>query len=113
LARQLDGELQEFVDKLRDELIEILAFVEVNIDYAEEDLPQDLQNQIKNRLLNIQNLLQNTLEGSKSREGLIDGFKVSIILMQIVGKSSILKSLLRYERAIISDIAVTTRDTIV
>jgi tRNA modification GTPase len=112
LARQLDGELQEFVDKLRDELIEILAFVEVNIDYAEEDLPQDLQNQIKNRLLNIQNLLQNTLEGSKSREGLIDGFKVSIIGKPNVGKSSLLNTLLRYDRAIISDIAGTTRDTI-
>jgi len=112
LSRQLTGELQKFVDRLRDDLVEILAFVEVNIDYAEEDLPQDLQNQIKNRLINIKNLLSETLESSKSREGLIDGFKVSIVGKPNVGKSSLLNALLKYDRAIISDIAGTTRDTI-
>jgi len=112
LSRQLNGELQEFVDSLRDKLVEILAFIEVNIDYAEEDLPEDLQNQIKEKLINIENLLIDTYEGSCSREGLIDGYKVSIIGKPNVGKSSLLNTLLRFDRAIISDIAGTTRDTI-
>jgi tRNA modification GTPase len=112
LSRQLKGELQIYVNQLRDKLVEILAFVEVNIDYAEEDLPTELQDQILQKLKDIENTLQKTYDGSKSREGLIDGFKVSIIGKPNVGKSSLLNSLLLYDRAIISDIAGTTRDTI-
>ena len=47
LSKQLRGDLGKFVDKIRDELLEIMAYVEVNIDYAEEDLPSDLIEQIK------------------------------------------------------------------
>ena len=112
LARQLKGELQNFVEKIRDELVEILAFVEVNIDYAEEDLPQDLLKQIEEKLKNMTTLLKNTYESSKRREGLIEGFKVAIVGKPNVGKSSLLNSFLNFERAIISDIAGTTRDTI-
>ena len=112
LARQLKGELKEFVDEVRDSLVEILAFVEVNIDYAEEDLPADLLDMIREKLSNLQSRLKITLESSKRREGLIEGFKVAIIGKPNVGKSSLLNSLLNYDRAIISDIAGTTRDTI-
>ncbi len=112
LARQLKGELQEFVDKIRDDLVEILAFVEVNIDYAEEDLPKNLLQQIENRLDNMYVLLKNTYESSQRREGLIEGFRVAIIGKPNVGKSSLLNSFLNYDRAIISEIAGTTRDTI-
>lgn len=112
LTRQMKGEVKEFVEKVREELVEILAFVEVNIDYAEEDLPLDLLEQIKEKLQNITQDLEYTYESSLRREGLINGFKVSIIGKPNVGKSSLLNSLLNYDRAIISDIAGTTRDTI-
>ena len=112
LARQLKGELQDFVEKIRDDLVEILAFVEVNIDYAEEDLPADLLEQIQSKLDDMCLLLKNTYESSKRREGLIEGFKVAIIGKPNVGKSSLLNSLLNFDRAIISEIAGTTRDTI-
>ena len=56
--------------------------------------------------------LTNTLDASKRREGMIEGFKVAIIGKPNVGKSSLLYKLLNYDRAIISDIAGTTRDTI-
>ena len=112
LSRQLKGELHDYVEKLRDKLVEILAFIEVNIDYAEEDLPQTLQMQIAEKLHEIDNTIAQTLQASRSREGLIEGFKVAIIGKPNVGKSSLLNALLHYDRAIISDIAGTTRDTI-
>ncbi len=112
LARQMKGELKDFVYKIREDLIEILAFVEVNIDYAEEDLPPDLVHQISDKLSNLSLLLKTTYDSSKKREGLIEGFRVAIVGKPNVGKSSLLNSLLNYDRAIISEIAGTTRDTI-
>jgi tRNA modification GTPase len=112
LTRQMRGEIKEFVKNVRENLIKILAFVEVNIDYAEEDLPENLMNQIENKLEKLENELKITYESSKRREGLIDGFKVSIVGKPNVGKSSLLNALLNYDRAIISDIAGTTRDTV-
>lgn len=112
LSRQLKGELQNYVNELRDKLVEILAFIEVNIDYAEEDLPLTLQKQIEEKLISIDNEIVKTLQASKSREGLIEGFKVAIVGKPNVGKSSLLNALLHFDRAIISDIAGTTRDTI-
>jgi len=112
LTKQLRGDLKEFVMALRDSLVEVLAFVEVNIDYAEEDLPQDLIDQIEEKLLENIALLEKTVETSRRREGLLNGFKVCIIGKPNVGKSSLLNALLSYNRAIISDIAGTTRDTI-
>lgn len=112
LAKQLKGELSDFVNDIREDLLFMLAYTEVNIDYAEEDLPSDIYEQIQNKLDKIEEKLANTLDASKRREGLIEGFKVAIIGKPNVGKSSLLNKLLNFDRAIISDIAGTTRDTI-
>lgn len=112
LASQMKGSLKEFIEKVRDDIIHILAFSEVSIDYAEEDLPEDLVLQIKAKLDELYKLLQKTLQASKSREGLMQGFRVAIVGKPNVGKSSLLNALLNFERAIVSDIAGTTRDTI-
>ena len=112
LARQLKGELTNFVNEIREDLLFMLAYTEVSIDYAEDDLPTDIFEQIKNKMEKIIVKLSNTLDASKRREGMIEGFKVAIIGKPNVGKSSLLNKLLNYDRAIISDIAGTTRDTI-
>lgn len=112
LARQLKGELTNFVNEIREDLLFMLAYTEVSIDYAEDDLPKDIFEQIKNKMEKIIVKLSNTLDASKRREGMIEGFKVAIIGKPNVGKSSLLNKLLNYDRAIISDIAGTTRDTI-
>ncbi len=112
LARQLKGELTNFVNEIREDLLFMLAYTEVSIDYAEDDLPSDIFEQIKNKMEKIIVKLSNTLDASRRREGMIEGFKVAIIGKPNVGKSSLLNKLLNYDRAIISDIAGTTRDTI-
>jgi len=112
LAKQLKGDLSNYVNEIRESLIEILAHIEVLIDYAEEDLDPNLLNTILDKVDSAIKVLSHTLNISKRREGLLKGYKIAIIGKPNVGKSSLLNSLLSYNRAIISQIAGTTRDTI-
>jgi len=112
LARHLKGELRGFINSIRDELVEVLAYIEVNIDYAEEDLPKSVVSDLLIKLDKLKSNLENSYNISIRNEALIDGFKVSIIGKPNVGKSSLLNKLVAYDRAIVSDIAGTTRDTI-
>jgi tRNA modification GTPase len=112
LAKQMKGELKTFVDESREALLRSLAYSEVMIDYAEEDIPDDIMESIVNQLDGLSSKIEQIVDASHRRRGLIEGFKVAIIGKPNVGKSSLLNALLSYDRAIVSDIAGTTRDTI-
>ena len=112
LARNLRGELADFVANLRAALVKTLAFVEVCIDYAEDDLPSDVLQSSQEMLSQNIASLEKITRISRSRKGLIEGFKVAIVGKPNVGKSSILNSMLSFSRAIVSDEAGTTRDLI-
>jgi len=112
LAKQMKGELKHFVDESREALLRSLAYSEVMIDYAEEDIPDDIMQSIVTQLNALTLKIEEIVDASHRRRGLIEGFKVAIIGKPNVGKSSLLNALLTYDRAIVSDIAGTTRDTI-
>jgi tRNA modification GTPase len=112
LAKQLKGELKEFIDQSRESLLKAIAYSEVMIDYAEEEMPKDILENISTQLDSLIEHITKIVDASHRRRGLIEGFKVAIVGKPNVGKSSLLNALLSYDRAIVSDIAGTTRDTI-
>ncbi|HEC2743700.1 TPA: tRNA uridine-5-carboxymethylaminomethyl(34) synthesis GTPase MnmE [Campylobacter jejuni] len=112
IARNMQGNLGELLEKIRTDLVKTLAFVETSIDYTDDDLPSDLLEQISTMCQENSKILKEIYTLSQSKKGLIEGFKIAIVGKPNVGKSSLLNALLSYERAIVSDIAGTTRDTI-
>lgn len=111
--KELNGNLSNKIDLLREKLIEIISNIEVNIDYPEyEDINKVTNEQIYPKIKELIQEIDDLIASSEDRKIIKEGITIGIIGKPNVGKSSLLNAILEEEKAIVTDIEGTTRDTI-
>ncbi len=108
----LNGELKDRINVYQDTLTDILADIEAKLDYPEYEYDDTETNDVKTKIKNLIDNLQNLINDSKSGLIIKNGVKVAIVGEPNVGKSSLLNALTKSNKAIVTDIAGTTRDIV-
>lgn len=110
--QQMRGGFSSEIKNLRQELLNFASLIELELDFAEEDVAFADRKQLENLLLKIQVVLKNLLDSFALGNVIKKGVPIAIVGAPNVGKSTLLNCLLNEDKAIISDIAGTTRDSI-
>ncbi len=109
---QLEGSLSAEIKKIRARMMDLLVNITVNIDYPDEDIEELTYEKMEDEISQLVDMIENLLDTADSGRIIREGLKVAIIGKPNVGKSSLMNSLLKENRAIVTDIPGTTRDTI-
>ncbi|WP_394972432.1 tRNA uridine-5-carboxymethylaminomethyl(34) synthesis GTPase MnmE [uncultured Croceitalea sp.] len=110
--RQMRGGFSNEIKKLRQELLDFASLIELELDFSEEDVEFANRSQFKELLSKIEIVLKRLIDSFAVGNVIKNGIPVTIVGEPNVGKSTLLNSLLNEERALVSDIAGTTRDTV-
>lgn len=111
--KQMDGRLSRLIKNLRQDLLETVAHVEVNIDYPEyDDVEEMSHDMMRKKTKEVHREIEKLLEVAKQGKILREGISTAIIGKPNVGKSSLLNALIQENKAIVTDIPGTTRDII-
>lgn len=111
-ARQLGGELSARLRPVKDSLLEIIVPLESSLEFVEDDLPQDITDGIVRKLSALSDKLEELADTFRQGRLLKEGLRVTLVGRPNVGKSSLFNSLISYDRAIVTEIPGTTRDTL-
>ncbi len=111
-ATQMRGGYSETLNNLRDSLIELTALLELELDFAEEDVEFADRTRLRDMLRKTMDVVRDLKESFRTGNAIRNGVCVAIIGAPNVGKSTLLNRLVGDDRAMVSDIAGTTRDTI-